>query len=170
MKRKYLYCTIILSLFLSCGHYKSDRIILTQGLSENPKAKRIGIEVRPDSVFYCQEILGGIGKYNCFEKSENQELFSDLKKIVLNNFINVDENTDFVDGQLLQLIYIFEEKADTLYFSRNNLSTNQNIVIDRIIELSNLKFSQISKHEFPNSLLHEKLPKPPPPIQSKPFH
>lgn len=151
----------ILILCISCNK-SQERLIFTQGLAENPDEKRIGIEIRPDSIFFCQEVQAGTGIYNNYKSSCKSRLFNDCKKKILTDFTNLNEDTDFSDGQLNQLIYIFEEKADMVIFSRSNLSKEQNKLVDKILEIQTFQFNQSKMHRFPELLLQEKLPIPPP--------
>ena len=149
-----------LMLFLSCNQ-SQEKIILTQGLSEDPYKKRVGIEIGPNSIFYCQEMQAGTGIYSYYKSNSKPELFIECKKMILTNFTQVNQDTDISDGQLNQIIYIFEEKADTLIFGRNNLSKEQNKLVDKILEIQTFQFIQSNKHQFPELLLKERLPPPP---------
>jgi hypothetical protein len=159
-KRYFAFLYFILN--FSCKNTENEKIIFTCGLSENPNSPRIGLEINSKNIFYCEEIINQKGTYSYFQAENNKISFLELKQSIIEKFNEVNQRIDITDDTKYELIYHFENLSDTLIFQRFNLTEKQNLVIDKIINLQNIKFSQILKHEFPQKLLQETLPLPPP--------
>lgn len=163
-----LLLTMFVVLFFSCNKYVEDKIVLTSGLSMNPKEKRFGIEINQDSIYYCEEIEGNRGTYNYFFIKYKYNGFSNMRKAFEREFKNKEIKSEaVVDGTPYKIYTSFEKKEDSTKFYYDYLNDEQSKLINEIIVLKKLKFKKISYHYFPAELLTESLPTPPAPLSRK---
>ncbi|WP_306353310.1 hypothetical protein [Flavobacterium sp. '19STA2R22 D10 B1'] len=162
--RKIIYLTFII-VFFSCNKNNNEKIILTSGLGMDPDALRFGIEVRKDSVFYCEEIPNQKGEYNYYKSHFNSNDFLNLKNELESSFKEEVILHDIVDAKPYQLNLNLNKNNKTILFHNSFLNNKQMKAIDAIIELKKLNFDCSEFHKFPMELLNEKLPEPPVLIQ-----
>ncbi|EKT3958492.1 hypothetical protein LIS90_13365 [Flavobacterium psychrophilum] len=151
-------------LFFSCNKSVKDKIVLTSGLSMNPKEMRFGIEINQDSIYYCEEKEEKKGAYNYYYINYKYEGFLNMKKSLGRIFRNeMIKSESVIDGTPYKIYTSFNKKKDSVKFYYDYLNDEQLKLIDKIKVLKKLKFKKISYHYFPTELLTEKLPPPPPP-------
>lgn len=158
----YLNYFSFIVLILSCDNSQNESIILTSGRSMNPDTPRFGIEIQNDVLYYCEETKGGNEHYNYYSARIGSELFLIIKNNIKENFKNYSSDNEVVDATPFELIYKTNEETDTILFYHNFLSDKQIEIIEEIISLKNNKLQKINYHSFPQKLLTEKLPDPPP--------
>jgi hypothetical protein len=159
--RSKIFSFLIIILFSSCC--KTDKIIITCGLSQNPDEKRYGIEINSNSdLFYCEEIKPQKGNYNYYYCKVDSQDFETLIKAIKEEFNLFIGQGDIVDATQYQLNIFSDDHEKILLFYQTFLNDKQNSLINKIIELKNQKFIKINYHYFPQNLLTEKLPPPPP--------
>ncbi|MDD5152002.1 MAG: hypothetical protein PHC28_16235 [Flavobacterium sp.] len=160
MKKIIFFIALI---FISCNNDNNDKIVLTSGISMNPAEPRFGIEIKRDTLYYCEEIINNKGNYNYYKSEIDSKILSDLRNGIQNEFKKNIENKSIEDATPFELYTCFDNniKKNKFYFSSFSLNKNQIKVIKTIIKLKELKMEKIESHSFPNELLTEKLPEPP---------
>lgn len=158
MKKIIFFIALI---FISCDNGNNDKIVLTNGISMNPAEPRFGIEIKKDTLYYCEEIINNKGNYNYYKSKIDSKIFLDLRNDIENEFEENIENKSIEDATPFELYTCFDNniKKNKFYFSF--LNKNQIKVIKTIIKLKEIKMEKIDYHHFPYELLTEKLPEPP---------
>lgn len=154
---------IVSFIFISCNKENSDRIVLTSGLSMNPDEPRFGIEIKKDTLYYCEETAGSSTKYNYYKSKIDPIVFLNLRKEIKNEFKVILVNKSIVDATQFQLYTSFDEKIEQENFYFTFLNEKQKKLINGILKLKDNKLEKIKYHNFPSELLTEKLPQPPNP-------
>lgn len=162
MKR--LLLSLFIILFSRCQKEPSEYIILTRGMGMDPNSPRIGIELRNDTLYYCEEVIkdGKRGEYNYYIGQYDPQQFLRIKEKVDSHFKVPNHYEAIVDSKDYELIHNFFGSADTLKFSFPLLNDRQIETIFQIEVLKNSKLKQADYHKFPESLLKYRLPEPPP--------
>lgn len=154
---------LLLLIVFACNTKNVQKVVLTIGVSMNPNEPRIGIEIDGNNIYYCREKINKKGDYDYFHGTLNQE---ELKKLDFNigeSFKNKIELENIVDATPYQLNFNLNETPEKRKFYLSNLEGKQLKIIEKIIEMKNVKLTRIEYHKFPNDLLQEKLPEPPTP-------
>ncbi|MFG4002079.1 hypothetical protein [Flavobacterium aquidurense] len=161
MKKILIFIVLIV---ISCETKDSDdRIILTSGISMNPDEPRFGIEINSNgTLFYCEEIISNKGHYKYYQSKVDSSVFLNLKNEINHNFKVDAKNEPIVDATHYELHTYFGQKNKLFDFYFYDLNSKQIETIKKIIKTKNIKLEEITIHDFPKKLLHEKLPEPPP--------
>jgi hypothetical protein len=155
MKTKIIVLIAGLLSFCCCTK-ENEKIILTSGISMDPSELRFGIELTNDSLFYCVETNPLSGQYNYFQATFESSRFNEIKIDVLKIYKYIDTKPK-KDGQLFELITVFDGNKDSIRFNSEQFS-----IIEAIINTRETKKEKIEYHDFPKGLLEDKLPEPPP--------
>jgi hypothetical protein len=164
MRLNRICCIGLLCILFSltcCNSKVEDKIILTSGFSMNPQTARIGIEIKGDSLFYCEEIVETPGRYKYFyclvDKEKSYKILNKLK----NKFTGDKKFVAEVDATIYQLLLISKGDTTKTNFHRDYIDAESNNLIDQLFELKKCDLSVKSYHYFPSELLQSKLPPPP---------
>ncbi|MCJ7935380.1 MAG: hypothetical protein MUW56_17590 [Chryseobacterium sp.] len=156
-------CTIL------CGCKKEIEFIeITEGRSMNPSEPRIGIKITSNNDLYlCKEIIIDGRKTEKYKYYKNTKPvnFEKFKKEIISTFKNNIEPTYIKvnDATYYQLFYKVSSKVYKSKFIESDLTSTQNQIFFKIINLYKLKnYKEISEYDFSKELLNEKLPQPPP--------
>lgn len=155
----FLFCG---QFFVSCKQKQPDYIILTNGLSENPDMPRVGIEIRNNELFLCEENTRVKGTYTYYSCKFNPTQFQTFENEINESFKEVNQDNNISDATPYELIYRFNKKLDSIRFYTPFLTIDQLRVVKEIISLKDCERQKINYHSFPIGLLKEKIPEPPP--------
>ena len=101
---------IVFFVFFSCNKKDNESIVLTSGLSMNPNELRFGIEIKNDTVYYCEEIVNSSAKYNYYKSKIDSSIFLNLRNEVKEEFKTPIVNKSIVDATPFQLNISFDGK------------------------------------------------------------
>lgn len=163
MKKFFLLSVSIL--FFSCQYQKEkkyDRVIFTTGFFMDPAQPRFGIEIKVDTLFYCEEIINSNGRYNYYYCIHNIDKLNKLRQKIKSSFASRIETRDFPDATLCQLDIISKNDTIKETFYLGMLEHFRSDIIKEMIKLKDCDLKQIEYHEFPQDLLNSKMPVPPP--------
>ena len=139
-----------------------EYIILTSGFAMNPAILRFGIEVTSDTLYYCEEIKAGSGKYAYYSGITKYDKFIHMKQRINKEFKSYKSNENrIVDAQPYEMVYELDNYRDSVILYINHITDEQASIIDEIIAMKNRKLKKIAYHTFPEKLLKYKLPPPP---------
>ncbi|QYJ68242.1 hypothetical protein [Flavobacterium litorale] len=151
--------TIIFLLGCSNSYENDSKIIFTTGIAMDPSEPRIGIEIKPDTLFYCLEKheKAEYDYYYCLQRTNVEEYIRKLKPL----FNYYPKYSDIPDATPCQLDIV--EKQDTLrfVFYLELINDKQREIIHDLITLKDCDTIKIEHRDFPVELLLDKLPEPP---------
>lgn len=159
------YIVLLLAVAGCSKPYSGESLTLVTGFGEDPSERRFGIEITPDTLFYCLEKSGGSETYDYFYTETGGTLYSGLAKQAKALFVHDYTPVDVPDAAPYQLIL---RQADTLVFDKtfvdSYLEENQLQLVQQIENLRKLKVKMkpMGYHRFEGKLLTERLPEPPP--------
>ncbi|MES2487292.1 MAG: hypothetical protein V4581_15255 [Bacteroidota bacterium] len=159
-----MHCAVVSHSCLRQARYRQKPSLVT-GLGENPDEKRYGIEITPDTLFYCVEKEGSSETYDYFYFESGGPLFADLAKQAKALFVDDYRPVDVPDAMPYQLIL---KLGDTLVLDKTfvmpYLEESQAQLVQQIENLRKLKIKmkRMNYHRFDGKLLTERLPEPPP--------
>lgn len=162
IKSKIIFILILISVCISCTRNSDNRIILTNGLSEDPSNLRYGIEITEHELFYCQETKPQSEIYFFYSVKIKPDICNNITKELSNSFLKRIESFPSKDGQSYELQYTFKKDIRKFLFDLDLLNDNQITVIRKITNLKELKMEKIDYHAFPDRLLKARFPEPPP--------
>ncbi len=161
---KLLYILSAAIVVVSCNnHYQNnDSVVFTTNFSMDPSEPRFGIEIKSDTIFYCEEIIGNKGNYNYYYCNYDKDKIKSIHQEVLKQFSVGYKKNEISDGMLCQLNIVNGEDSSKYVFFESNLNVGQRKIINNIIILKNCNLKNMEYHSFPEEMLKDKLPEPPP--------
>ena len=166
MHNKILLLFSAVSLLAACSNTaEKQSITLNHGLFMDTATRRYGIEVTNDTVFYCEEQPGTPVRYSYYYSKEDTNI--DSLAAAANNLF--DESLHYneegiADATLCQLQIKRGAKLIQVNFFEELLTGEQLAMINKIDGMKKHRFYKMRYHQFPQDMLFQKLP-PPPPVE-----
>ena len=175
---KFFTTFLVLLYIIGCSKAStSEKIVLTSGLNTNPSEPRFGIELNNNHVFYCVENLENKGYYFYYEGIIKSDDFKKIKNKIKVFYESKINTKNVKDGDRYELLYCHKNTVKSIIFETKFLNAEQLSLLEEIIsfkytDTKNIDFKSIDFHEFPKTLLQEKLPEPPavPPLARAQCH
>jgi len=164
LKMNKIFLLSISLLFFSCQdqkEQKQERVIFTTGFFMNPAQPRFGIEIKADTLFYCEEIIDSIGTYNYYYCIHNIDELDKLRERFKSSFASRIPAQDIPDATLCQVDIISENEIIKETFYLVMLEHFRSDIIKEMIKLKDCDLKSIEYHEFPKDLLYSQMPIPP---------
>lgn len=148
-------------LLVSCRN-ESKSLIFTTNRSMDPNEPRFGIEIKNDTIFYCEEIISNRGKYNYYYCITDYKIIQKSIKEIEKEFDSQLVYGKLVDATLCQINIKSENDSLRTTFYIEELTGSQEEAINKLLELKACKFKKLNFHLFPSEMLRDELPIPPP--------
>ncbi|KGO78579.1 hypothetical protein Q763_17240 [Flavobacterium beibuense F44-8] len=169
MKRYVLLSFLVISCTVK-QQPQPESLVLTVGSGINPNEPRFGIELKGDTLFYCEEINPRdsfkdtfLYKYSyCIIGKKKVNEMLDRSKAVFDTKVDYGH---IADASYYQLDINTEADTVKTTFYISNLETDsQKQAVYDIIALKDCDLKPMEFHDFKSGILQYKLPPPPPPV------
>ncbi len=161
MRIKYL---ILLSLgvgIMACGKRSDDYIIVVEGMRPDTSSPRRAVELNPDRIFFCTEIVHKTGfeypVYTYHAATLSRADFAFFEQGVRTHFTAIEKPGEEEGFAGYQLVYKFGDQQDSIVVSAGHLLDVQYQLLDSMLSLGRSAKNKIAFHDFPEERLFDKL-------------